>query len=83
MLGVWFGEWRTGEVDCAQRLVRAGGKWVLVTNKGTYKLNDQVKAAQFAAQRVTVAGNFDSSKKAIQVADMQTYNSSTATASVQ
>jgi hypothetical protein len=83
-LGLWEKKLNChGQADCAQRLVKAGGKYVLVTSKGVYQLNDQVKAAQFVAQRVTVAGNLDTSRKAIQVADMQVYNSSTATAGVQ
>jgi hypothetical protein len=67
-----------GEADCAQRLVRAGGKYVLVTSAGVYQLSDQNKAARFVAQRVTVTGSFDSSKKTIEVADVQIYNPSSA-----
>lgn len=65
------------EAECARKLVAAGGKYVLVTGKGTYALNDQVKAAQFAAQRVTVTGAFDSSKKIIEVAEVQPVNGTT------
>jgi len=72
-----------GEAECARQLVRAGGKWVLVTSKGVYQLSDQTKAAQFAAMRVTVSGTFDNPKKTIEVADVQPYNSPATSASVQ
>jgi hypothetical protein len=72
-----------GEADCAQVLVRAGGKYVLVTPKGTYQLSDQTKAAQFVARKVTVAGNVNNTKKTIEVADVQVYNSSATSAGVQ
>jgi uncharacterized protein DUF5818 len=68
-----------GEADCAQRLVRAGGKYVLVTSAGVYQLSDQNKAARFVAQQVTVTGSFDRTKKAIEVADVQLYNPSSST----
>ena len=72
-----------GEADCARRLVGAGGKYVLVTSKGVYQLSDQTKAAQFVAQAVTVNGAFDSSKKTIEVADVQTYRPSAVSADSQ
>jgi hypothetical protein len=72
-----------GEADCSRVLVRAGGKYVLVTSKGTYGLTDQAKAAQFAGQGVTVAGNFDASKKNVAVADMELFNSSAVSAGAQ
>lgn len=71
------------EADCARVLVRAGGKYVLATSKGVYALSDQTKAAQFVAQRVTVTGAFDSSKKTIEVADVQAYNPSAVNAGLQ
>jgi hypothetical protein len=83
-IGVWEKHLNChGEADCARTLVRAGGKYVLMTSKGTYELNDQAKAAQFAGQGVTVAGNFDSAKKTVAVADMEPYNSSAVSAGVQ
>ena len=83
-MGIWMKRLNChDEADCAQRLVRAGGKYVLVTSKGVYQLNDQAKAAQFVAQRVTVTGSFDSSKKTIEVADVQAYNPTSTTAGVQ
>jgi hypothetical protein len=72
-----------GEADCARVLVRAGGKYVLSTSKGVYALSDQNKAGQFVAQRVTVSGSFDSTKKTIEVADVQIYNPSAVNAGLQ
>jgi hypothetical protein len=83
-IGVWEKHLNChGEADCARTLVRAGGKYVLVTSKGTYGLSDQAKAAQFAGQGVTVAGNIDPSKKTVTVADMEPFNSSAISAGVQ
>ena len=83
-IGIWEKHLNChGEADCARTLVRAGGKYVLVTSKGTYALSDQVKAAQFAGQGVTVAGNIDTSKKTVAVANMEVYNSSAISAGVQ
>jgi hypothetical protein len=83
-IGIWEKHLNChGEADCARRLVRAGGKYVLVTSKGVYALSDQTRAAQFVAQKVTVTGAFDSSKKTIEVADVQIYNPSAATAGLQ
>jgi hypothetical protein len=72
-----------GEADCAKRLVGAGGKYVLVTNKGVYALSDQSKAAQFVAMRVTVSGTLDTPKKTIEVAEVAPYNSGAASAAAQ
>jgi hypothetical protein len=72
-----------GEADCANRLVAAGGKYVLVTTKGVYQLSDQAKAAQFVAKDVTINGVFDNSKNTIAVADMQVYNPTSTNAGLQ
>jgi hypothetical protein len=83
-LGLWMKKLNChGERDCAQRLVGAGGKYVLVTAKGVYPLSDQTKAALFAGARVTVAGTYDPSKRTIEVADVQAYNASAASAGLQ
>jgi hypothetical protein len=83
-IGIWEKKLNChGEADCAQRLVQAGGKYVLVTTKGTYQLSDQAKAAQFVAKEVTVAGTFNNSKKTIEVADVQVYNPSATNAGLQ
>lgn len=70
-----------GEQDCAQRLVKAGGKYVLVTSKGVFELSDQAKAAQFVARQVTVTGAVE--KKTIEVADMQVPNPAAVSAGAQ
>ena len=72
-----------GEADCARRLVDAGGKYVLVTNKGVYALSDQTKAAQFVAMKVTVSGTLDTPKKAIEVAEVAPFSSGAASAAAQ
>jgi len=71
------------ETECSRRLVQAGGKYVLMTSKGVYQLNDQSKFAQYAGMRVTVTGAFDNPKKTIEVADVQPYSQSATTAGVQ
>jgi hypothetical protein len=83
-VGIWEKKLNChGEADCAQRLVAAGGKYVLVTTKGVYQLSDQKKAAHYVAQAVTISGPFDSSTKTIEVADVQIYNSSSQSAGLQ
>jgi len=83
-LGLWMKKLNChDERDCAQRLVGAGGKYVLVTAKGVYPLSDQTKAALFAGSRVTVAGTYDRSKKTIEVADVHAYNASATSAGLQ
>jgi hypothetical protein len=84
--GVSVGFWENklnchGEQDCARRLVKSGGKYVLVTSKGVFELSDQAKAAQFVARQVTVTGAVE--KKTIEVADMQAPNPSAVDAGVQ
>lgn len=83
-VGIWEKKLNChGEADCAQRLVAAGGKYVLVTTKGVFQLSDQKKAAHYVAQAVTITGPFDSSSKTIEVADVQIYNSSAQSAGLQ
>jgi len=83
-VGIWEKKLNChGEADCAQRLVAAGGKYVLVTTKGVYQLSDQKKAARYVAQAVTITGPFDSSSKTIEVADVQIYNASAVSAGLQ
>ena len=83
-VGTWMKKLNChSEADCSRQLVQAGGKYVLMTAKGTYQLNDQSKFAQYAGLRVTVTGAFDSPKKTIEVADVQPYNPSSQSAGVQ
>jgi hypothetical protein len=59
-IGMWIKKLNCRqESDCAQRLVEAGGKYVLFSDKGTYDLSDQSQAAQFAGSLVTVKGTYD------------------------
>jgi hypothetical protein len=59
-IGMWIKKLNCRqESDCAQRLVEAGGKYVLFTDNGTYDLSDQSRAAQFAGSLVTVKGTYD------------------------
>jgi hypothetical protein len=83
-LGLWEKRLNChGEADCARRLVNAGGKYVLVTTKGIYALNDQSKAAQFVAMNVTISGTLDSTKKEIEVAEVAPYNAGATSAAAQ
>ena len=83
-IGIWQKKLNChDESDCAQRLVQAGGKYVLMTSKGTFQLSDQKKAALYAGKSVTVNGGLDNQKKTIEVADMQLYNASATSAGVQ
>jgi hypothetical protein len=83
-VGIWEKKLNChGEADCARRLVAAGGKYVLVTNQGVYALNDQAKAAQFVAMKVTINGTLDTSKKTIEVATVAPYNEGATSAAVQ
>ena len=83
-VGTWMKKLNChSEADCSRQLVQAGGKYVLMTAKGTYQLNDQSKFAQYAGMRVSVTGAFDSPKKTIEVADVQPYNPNTQSAGVQ
>jgi len=59
-IGIWIKKLNCHqESDCAQRLVEAGGKYVLFTDKGTYDLSNQSQAAHFAGRLVTVKGTYD------------------------
>ena len=59
--------------DCSQKCVRMGGKYVLFdpATKRTYALDDQQKADQFAGQKVSVKGTFDSASKTIHISSVE------------
>jgi hypothetical protein len=59
--------------DCTIACVKGGGKYVLYnsTTKKTYQLDDQTKPEQFAGQKVTITGSYDTGSKAIHVTDIQ------------
>ena len=50
----------TDEESCTQHCVKdMGGSYVLVVKKEVYKLDDQVKAEQFAGKKVKITGSVD------------------------
>jgi type 1 fimbria pilin len=50
----------TDEESCTQHCVKdMGGSYVLVVKKDVYKLDDQVKAEQFAGKKVKISGSLD------------------------
>jgi hypothetical protein len=59
--------------DCTLACIKGGGKYVLYNSatKKTYQLDDQMKPEQFAGQKVTVTGSYDSAAQAIHVTDIQ------------
>lgn len=54
---------------CTLKCVEMGGKFVLqdTAKKITYELDDQEKPREFAGQKVTVAGTYDSKTKTIHI----------------
>ena len=83
-LGIWMKKLNChNEADCSRVLVRAGGKYVLVTSKGVYQLSDQSKAALFAGNQVTVNGDLNNKQKTIEVANMELSNSTATSAAAQ
>jgi hypothetical protein len=62
----------TDEQSCTQHCVKdMGGSYVLVVKKDVYKLDDQVKAEQFAGKKVKVNGSLDASTHTIHIFDME------------
>jgi hypothetical protein len=59
--------------DCSRKCVRLGGKYVLFDpgTKTTYMLDDQQKADEFAGQKVSVKGTFDSASKTIHITSVE------------
>jgi hypothetical protein len=50
----------TDEESCTQHCVKdMGGSYVLVVKKDVYKLDDQLKAEQFAGKKVKINGSLD------------------------
>jgi len=48
-----------------------GGSYVLVVKKEVYKLDDQVKAEQFAGKKVKLNGSLDADTHTLHVFDME------------
>jgi type 1 fimbria pilin len=62
----------TDEESCTQPCVKdMGGSYVLVVKKDVYKLDDQVKAEQFAGKKVKINGTLDAESHTLHVFDME------------
>jgi hypothetical protein len=71
-IGMWMKKLNCEtEADCVQKLVGAGGKYVLVINNDVYQLSDQKLAAQHPGMPVMIKGVLNYQKKTVEVADMQ------------
>jgi hypothetical protein len=62
----------TDEASCTHHCVKdMGGSYVLVVKKEVYKLDDQVKAEQFAGKKVKINGSLDAETHTLHVFDME------------
>ncbi|HEY3771237.1 MAG TPA: hypothetical protein VGN44_21370 [Candidatus Angelobacter sp.] len=60
------------EESCTQHCVKdMGGSYVLVVKKDVYKLDDQIKAEQFAGKKVKINGSLDANSHTLHVFDME------------
>ena len=60
------------EESCTHHCVKdMGGSYVLVVKKEVYKLDDQVKAEQFAGKKVKINGSLDADAHTLHVFDME------------
>jgi len=60
------------EESCTHHCVKdMGGSYVLVVKKEVYKLDDQVKAEQFAGKKVKINGSLDADTHTLHVFDME------------
>ena len=60
------------EESCTHHCVKdMGGSYVLLVKKDVYRLDDQVKAEQFAGKKVKVSGTLDSSNHTLHIFDME------------
>jgi hypothetical protein len=60
------------EESCTRHCVKdMGGSYVLVVKKEVYKLDDQVKAEQFAGKKVKINGSLDAETHTLHVFDME------------
>lgn len=59
--------------DCTLACAGMGGKFVLydAAKKATYEIDGQDKAKEFAGQKVTVSGSYDSKTKTIHAASIK------------
>ncbi len=62
----------TDDKSCTQRCVKEmGGKYVLVTKKDVYRLDDQVAPERFAGLKVKVTGTLDAKKQTLHVLNIE------------
>jgi hypothetical protein len=62
----------TDEESCTQHCVKdLGGSYVLLVKKEVYKLDDQVKAEQFAGKKVKISGSLDPSTHMLHIFDVE------------
>jgi hypothetical protein len=62
----------TDEESCTHHCVKdMGGSYVLVVKKEVYKLDDQVKAEQFAGKKVRISGTLDEASHTLHIFDME------------
>ncbi len=62
----------TDEESCTQHCVKdMGGSYVLVAKKDVYKLDDQVKAEQYAGKKVKVSGSLDATGHTVHIFEME------------
>lgn len=60
------------EESCTHHCVKdMGGSYVLVVKKEVYKLDDQVKAEQFAGKKVKISGSLDAETHVLHVFEME------------
>jgi hypothetical protein len=60
------------EESCTRHCVKdMGGSYVLVVKNDVYKLDDQVKAEQFAGKKVKINGSLDAETHSLHVFDME------------
>ena len=59
--------------ECAMACVKSGGKYALYdpAAKRAYQLDNQKKARDYAGQKVTITGSYDSGSDSIQVKNIQ------------
>ena len=62
----------TDEESCTHHCVKdMGGSYVLVVKTEVYKLDDQVKAEQFAGKKVKINGSLDADTHIVHVFEME------------
>lgn len=62
----------TDEASCTHHCVKdMGGSYVLVVKKDVYKLDDQVKAEQFAGKKVKLNGTLDAETHTLHIFDLE------------